>query len=60
MTELEGVSCALCGSTRTRRYCVKFGYRIGKCRQCGLVYCNPRLSAEETDKRYNADYFRNE
>jgi 2-polyprenyl-3-methyl-5-hydroxy-6-metoxy-1,4-benzoquinol methylase len=60
MTGLETVPCALCGGTRTRRYCTKFGYPIVKCRRCGLVYCNPRLSAEATEQRYNADYFRNE
>ena len=60
MAGLETVSCALCGGTRTRRYCRKFGYPIVKCRRCGLVYCNPRLSAEATEQRYNADYFRNE
>jgi 2-polyprenyl-3-methyl-5-hydroxy-6-metoxy-1,4-benzoquinol methylase len=60
MAPLETVACALCGGTGTRPFVTKFGYPIVKCRQCGLVYCNPRLSAEETEKRYNADYFRNE
>ena len=60
MAGLETVPCALCGGSRTRPYCTKFGYPIVKCRQCGLVYCNPRLSAEETEKRYNAEYFRHE
>jgi 2-polyprenyl-3-methyl-5-hydroxy-6-metoxy-1,4-benzoquinol methylase len=57
---LEIVPCALCGGTRTRRYCRKFGYPIVKCRACTLVYCNPRLTSDQTDKRYNAEYFRNE
>ena len=57
---LERVPCALCGGTLARRYCTKFGYRIVKCLRCGLVYCNPRLTAAATDQRYNAEYFRNE
>jgi SAM-dependent methyltransferase len=57
---LEIVPCALCGGTATEPYCVKFGYPIVKCAGCGLVYCNPRLTSAETDKRYNAHYFWNE
>jgi SAM-dependent methyltransferase len=57
---LEIVPCALCGGTGSRPYCTKFGYPIVKCSGCGLVYCNPRLSSEETDKRYNPDYFLHE
>jgi SAM-dependent methyltransferase len=60
MAGLERVPCALCGATFARRYLTKFGYRIVKCWRCGLVYCNPRLSAAATDQRYNAEYFRNE
>jgi SAM-dependent methyltransferase len=54
---LEIVPCALCGGTRTRPYCVKFGYPIVKCAGCGLVYCSPRMTSEETDKRYSPEYF---
>jgi SAM-dependent methyltransferase len=54
---LEIVRCALCGGTGTEPYMTKFGYPIVKCRGCGLVYCNPRLTSEDTDKRYNAEYF---
>jgi SAM-dependent methyltransferase len=54
---LEIVPCALCGGTETTPYCVKFGYPIVRCSRCDLVYCNPRLSSEETDKRYSPEYF---
>lgn len=57
---LEIVPCALCGSTATRPYLDKFGYPLVKCTGCSLVYCNPRLTSVETDKRYNAEYFWNE
>ena len=57
---LERVPCALCGGTATSPYLVKFGYPIVKCRRCALVYCNPRLTGEETDKRYSSEYFRHE
>jgi SAM-dependent methyltransferase len=57
---LEIVPCALCGANETQPYCTKFGYPIVKCSRCGLVYCNPRLSSAETDKRYNPHYFHHE
>lgn len=54
---LEIVPCALCGGTATRPYLQKFGYSLVKCTDCSLVYCNPRLTSAETDKRYNSEYF---
>jgi SAM-dependent methyltransferase len=54
---LDIVPCALCGGTATRPYLMKFGYPLVKCTACTLVYCNPRLTSAETDKRYNAEYF---
>jgi 2-polyprenyl-3-methyl-5-hydroxy-6-metoxy-1,4-benzoquinol methylase len=60
MAELETVACALCSGTRTRPYCTKLGLTIVECRRCGLVYTNPRLRADDSEKRYSADYFRNE
>lgn len=60
MAGLESIPCALCAGSRTRAYCTKLGLTIVKCRHCGLVYTNPRLTADESEKRYSADYFLNE
>src|SRR5205085_1830479 len=57
---VESVPCALCGGTFTRPYLAKLGLKLVKCLRCGLVYCNPRLSAEDNAVRYNPDYFHNE
>ena len=58
--QLETVPCALCGGARTRPFSRKYGLDIVKCRECGLVYCNPRVPIEEADRRYNTEYFQNE
>jgi 2-polyprenyl-3-methyl-5-hydroxy-6-metoxy-1,4-benzoquinol methylase len=55
--ELERVPCGLCGGPRYRRYARKFDLDLVKCRDCGLVYANPRLVEAEVLKRYNPDYF---
>lgn len=54
---LENVSCALCANQTTQIIYEKFGLFISSCRQCGLVYANPRLPRAEVWKRYNPDYF---
>lgn len=54
---LENVPCTLCASQTTEIIYEKFGLSIGCCRQCGLVYANPRLPKAEVWTRYNPDYF---
>ena len=41
----------------TARLYTKFGYDISRCRNCGLVYANPRAPREAIFARYNADDF---
>ena len=53
----EIVPCALCRSTDSRTFLVKFDLRIAECSRCKLVFASPRLRAEESEKRYNAEYF---
>ncbi len=55
----DGVSvvCAACGGTSTDQLVVKFGYAIGRCTRCGLIYANPRAPQEKILGRYSADYF---
>jgi SAM-dependent methyltransferase len=54
------VACALCGARDTRRLYTKWKWGIEQCRRCGLVYANPRASAEAILARYTSDYFWNE
>ena len=51
------VACAICGATATDQLVVKFGYAIGRCTRCGLIYANPRAPLEKILSRYSADYF---
>jgi SAM-dependent methyltransferase len=51
------IVCALCGGAETRRLYTKWGHDIARCTACGLVYANPRASAEAIHARYSADYF---
>jgi len=41
---LEHVACAVCGGTESVRLFEKDGFPIVRCRGCGLVYVNPRLT----------------
>ncbi len=53
----EPVACAICGRSDTEPEYVKYGYAIGRCRGCGLVYANPRAPAPRILSRYSPDYF---
>lgn len=56
--DLESVRCDFCGADDCSRRYEKRGFRIVRCRKCGLVYVNPRLKQEKIAALYNADYFR--
>ena len=43
---LEVVPCPLCGSKASGPWGFESGYHAVKCRDCGLVYVNPRPSAD--------------
>ena len=61
MTDLELVSCSICGGTATSPYCTKFGLPLVRCISCGLVFANPRLNADAIEQRYYSPaYFRDE
>ena len=51
------VPCVICGATDTRALYTKWGYHIGRCVGCGLVYANPRAPQATILARYNRDYF---
>ncbi len=54
---MEKVICNLCGHDETLHWGRKAGIDIVKCRNCGLVYCNPRPDNNELQKFYSEDYF---
>ena len=57
MTDGTPVACAICGATATEPLYVKYGYAIGRCTQCGLIYANPRAPEATILGRYSSDYF---
>jgi SAM-dependent methyltransferase len=54
---VEWVPCNVCGSHSSQELFRKGGLAVARCRQCGLVYANPRLTMSEIWKRYSAGYF---
>jgi SAM-dependent methyltransferase len=52
--KLEYVPCALCDSDRTEFLLEDRGYRLVKCRRCGLVYVNPRPIRQELQSLYGS------
>lgn len=60
MDKLEQIPCNLCGANESEGLYRKGGLDIARCRQCGLVYANPRLTQSEIWKRYSPTYFWNE
>lgn len=49
---LESVNCQLCASDRAESAASFNGFRYVRCRNCGLVYLNPRPSQEYLDGLY--------
>jgi 2-polyprenyl-3-methyl-5-hydroxy-6-metoxy-1,4-benzoquinol methylase len=64
--DMEYVHCNLCGCDdyvvvfRKTGKTVKTIFNIVKCRKCGLVYVNPRLTPEFMKSLYNDDYYNGE
>ena len=56
---LEYVSCNLCNSDSTSIFMKVDGFNIVKCKNCNLVYVNPRLKFSQLEEIYNKTYFRN-
>lgn len=57
---VERVRCNLCGQDCPRPLLTKFGYDVVKCRNCSLVYVNPRPSRDVVWQRYGDRYFAEE
>ena len=57
MSELEFVSCDLCGIDCSRLLFVENGFNTVKCNNCGLIYLNPRPTEAELVAGYEKEYF---
>lgn len=59
-SDLEIIKCNLCKSSYsdTELWAKKDGINIVKCKNCGLVYSNPRLNKEALDRYYSEQYFK--
>ena len=53
----ERVLCNLCGADDTLPVAEIDGFHIVRCRQCGLVYVNPRYREELLREIYTAEYY---
>ncbi len=53
---MEHTNCGLCKSNRYAIFKEIDGYKLVKCRNCGLIYLNPRPGQEEISKQYSAKY----
>ncbi len=51
------VLCPICEKKNFQLRYSKDGFRIVKCRDCGLILVNPRLNQGEITKRYNKNYY---
>jgi len=54
---LESVRCNLCGADDTVHVVEIDGFHIVKCRQCGLVYVNPRYRQRQLQEIYTEEYY---
>lgn len=57
MKELEYISCNFCGQDNAEFICSYDGVRIVKCKNCGLIYRNPRIKENQIKKFYNTNYY---
>lgn len=64
--ELETIACNLCGSDKTKRlfgtrdyrFCVDtHEFNVVKCRNCSLVYVNPRPTEHDIHRYYNEQFY---
>jgi 2-polyprenyl-3-methyl-5-hydroxy-6-metoxy-1,4-benzoquinol methylase len=53
----EEISCNICGSKSSTPYLKMDGFTYIKCRDCELIYQNPRPVFKDLKKRYGENYF---
>lgn len=52
------MECNLCGQNNTELLWVKKGHNVVQCRNCALVYVDPRPNQAEIKNLYNHDYYK--
>jgi len=55
---LQTIACPLCGSIHYYKVYTIKGFAIVRCKDCRLVYVNPRISDEQLFEIYRHEYFR--
>lgn len=50
------INCKLCNSNEYKLFKKIDNYRLVKCKQCGLVYLNPRPTQQEINEEYSVEY----
>lgn len=60
--EYKRVGCAVCGSHENENLatCTENGWRIVRCKDCGLVYTRPQPTAEVLYGKYQGEYWQTE
>ena len=53
----ETIPCPCCGSARSRPFLACDGFGFVRCRDCAIVYQNPRPVFDDLRRRYGEDYF---
>ena len=48
--KLDAVTCYICQGDQSETWASESGFRMMKCKNCGLVYLNPRPTLEEIDE----------
>ena len=57
--EMKHYDCSLCKKNVPEQLLQKQGFTIVKCKDCGFVYVNPRVSTEQLSTIYQHNYFKN-
>lgn len=56
--DLERIfACPLCSCLKFKKVLAKFSLQLVRCKQCSLVFTNPRLRPEKILERYSSNYF---
>ncbi len=52
-SHFEAVNCIICNKDNSEFLFERDGFKIVKCKSCGLIYVNPRLSIKKLNEMYN-------
>lgn len=50
-------ACIICGGGIRLRFLKCHGFNFSRCKKCGTIFCNPRLSEEESAIFFNSTYY---